>query len=228
MVTATWLGHAAWEFAGSKAVVIVDPFLDENPVAAKKASDVKRADVVLVSHDHFDHMGDAPAICKSTGATLVATYEVAAAAAEQHGIKTEGMNIGGSIEVAAGVRVHMTIAFHTSGRGHPTGWVIEMDGVRIYHTGDTCLFGDMRIIGEIFRPDLLCLPIGDRFTMGPPSAARAVELVGPRVAIPMHYNTWPPIAQDPEAWKKLVAARAPRTEVVILKPGGSYKVEANR
>lgn len=223
MVKATWLGHAAWEFAGGGRVVIVDPFLDQNPLAARKAKDIARADVVLVSHDHFDHMGDAPAICKRTGAPLVATYEVAAAAAAEHGITGEGMNIGGSIEVA-GVRVHMTIAFHTSGRGHATGWVIEVGGARIYHTGDTCLFGDMRLLGEIFRPDLMCLPIGDRFTMGPPSAARAVELVRPRVAIPMHYNTWPPIAQDPEAWKALVLARAPGTKVVVLAPGETFEV----
>ena len=224
MVKATWLGHAAWEFAGEKKVVIVDPFLDENPKASKRAADVKRADVVLTSHDHFDHFADAPAICKATGATLVATYEVASAAAEEHKIKVEGMNIGGSVDLG-GVVVHMTIAFHTSGRGHPTGWVIEMDGARIYHTGDTCLFGDMRLLGEIFRPDLMCVPIGDRFTMGPPSAARAVELVRPRVAIPMHYDTWPPIAQDPAKWRALVAERSRDTKVVILKPGETHEVQ---
>ncbi len=225
MIQCTWLGHAAWQLTGAESgkVAIVDPFLDQNPAAARKARDIARADVVLVSHDHFDHFGDAPAICKATGATLVATYEVATAAAEEHGIKAEGLNIGGTIEVA-GVKIHMTVAFHTSGRGHPTGWVIEMDGLRVYHTGDTCIFGDMRLIGELLRPDLMCVPIGDRFTMGPPSAARAVELVGPRVAIPMHYNTWPPIAQDPEKWKALVRERAPKTEVVVLKPGETYEL----
>jgi L-ascorbate metabolism protein UlaG (beta-lactamase superfamily) len=223
MLKATWLGHAAWQFEGAGKVVIVDPFLDENPVAAKKAKDITRADVVLVSHDHFDHFADAPAICKQTGATLVSTYEIATGAAEKHGIKAEGMNIGGTIEVD-GVRIHMTIAFHTSSRGHPTGWVIELAGATVYHTGDTCLFGDMRLIGEIFRPDLMCVPIGDRFTMGPPSAARAVELVAPRVAVPMHYDTWPPIAQDPVKWKALVAERARGTEVVVLKPGESHEV----
>jgi L-ascorbate metabolism protein UlaG (beta-lactamase superfamily) len=223
MIRCTWLGHAAWQFEGPRKVVIVDPFLDENPVAPRKAKDIARADIVLVSHDHFDHMGEAPAICKRTGARLVATYEVATGAAAEHGIEAEGMNVGGSIDLD-GVLVHMVLAFHTSGRGHPTGWVVEMDGHRIYHTGDTCLFGDMKLIGEIFRPDLMCCPIGDRFTMGPPSAARAVELVAPKVAIPMHYGTWPPIAQDPEKWKALVRERAPKTEVVVLAPGESYEL----
>ena len=220
MVEATWLGHAAWRFAGSRATVIVDPFLDENPAAPLKVKDIAACDVVLVSHDHFDHFGDAPALCRKTGATLVATYEVATAAAEEHGIQAEGMNIGGTIEVA-GVKVHMTVAFHTSGRGHPTGWVVEMDGVRIYHSGDTCLFGDMKLIGDFFRPDLACLPIGDRFTMGPPSAAKAVELIRPRAVVPMHYDTWPPIRQDPRKWKEMVGGAA---EVVILRPGESTTV----
>jgi L-ascorbate metabolism protein UlaG (beta-lactamase superfamily) len=221
MVEATWLGHAAWRFAGKTATVVVDPFLEENPAAPLKVKDIPRCDVVLVSHDHFDHYADAPALCKKTGATLVATYEIATSAAEEHKIKTDGMNIGGTIE-HAGVRINMTIAFHTSGKGHPTGWVIEMDGVKIYHTGDTCLFGDMKLIGEIFKPDLMCLPIGDRYTMGPPSAARAVDLVRPRVAIPMHYNTWPPIAQDAEAWKRTADRFA---EIVVLKPGETYAVK---
>ena len=220
MVEATWLGHAAWRFTGKTATVVVDPYLEENPAAPLKVKDLKKVDVVLVSHDHFDHFGDAPALCKKTGATLVATYEVATGAAEEHKIKAEGMNLGGTIEVA-GVKVHMTIAFHTSAKGHANGWVIEMDGVRIYHSGDTCLFGDMKLIGEIFKPDLACLPIGDRFTMGPPSAARAVDLIRPRTVIPMHYDTWPVIAQDPEKWKAMVGSAA---EVVVLKPGESYEV----
>lgn len=222
---ATWLGHAAWRFSGRAATVIVDPFLEENPAAPLKLKDIPRADVVLVSHDHYDHFGDAPALCKKTGATLVATYEVAAWAAEKHGIKTEGMNIGGTIEVA-GVKVHMTVAFHTSARGHPTGWVVEMDGVKVYHTGDTCLFGDMKLIGDFFRPDLACVPIGDRFTMGPASAAKAVELIRPRVVVPMHYNTWPAIAQDAKAWAETVRAGGSGAEVVVLKPGESYRVNA--
>lgn len=220
MVEATWLGHAAWRFTGRAATVIVDPFLEENPAAPLKVKDIARADVVLVSHDHFDHFADAPAVCKKTGATLVATYEIATSAAQEHGIKAEGMNLGGTIEVA-GVKVHMTLAFHTSGKGHAVGWVIELDGVRIYHTGDTCLFGDMKLIGEIFKPDLCCLPIGDRYTMGPPSAALAVQMIRPRTAIPMHYNTWPPIQQDPEKWKALVGSAA---DVVILKPGETFVV----
>ncbi|MFC1705584.1 metal-dependent hydrolase [Planctomycetota bacterium] len=223
MVKLTWLGHAAWEITGSKTV-LVDPFLNDNPAAPKKAADITEADVVAVTHDHFDHMADAPDILKRTGATLVATYEVATYLSEKHGIKAEGGNIGGSITVD-GVTCHMVQAWHTAGRGAPTGFVIEMDGRKIYHMADTGLFGDLALLGEIFQPDVLLVPIGDRFTMGPPSAARAVGMVKPKVAIPMHYNTWPPIEQDPNVWKELAAKEAPETEIVILGPGESYELK---
>jgi len=217
---ATWLGHAAWELDGSRRIYI-DPFLDENPKASKKAKDVTKADVVVVSHDHFDHVADAVPICKRTGATLVATYDLAVSLAEKHGIKAEGMNIGGTMTVE-GVEVSLVLAFHTAEKGHPTGTVIRLDGKTIYHAGDTCLFGDMKIIGEFFAPiDLALIPIGDRFTMGPPSAAKAVEWLRPRRVVPMHYDTWPPIAQDPRSFKELVGDRS---EVVILEPGQSIEV----
>jgi len=221
MATAAWLGHSAWLVEGKSAIVLIDPFLDENPMAPCKARDIARADIVLVSHDHFDHLGDAPAISKRTGAMLVGTFELATAVASEHGIKSEGMNIGGSLTIG-GVTVHMTPAFHTSGRGQAAGWVVEIDGVRIYHSGDTSLFSDMKLIGDMFRPDLACLPIGDRFTMGPAAAARAVDLIRPRIVAPMHYNTWPPIAQDPEKFRALVGSAA---EVAILKPGEKLEVK---
>ncbi|GIW72728.1 MAG: metal-dependent hydrolase [Planctomycetota bacterium] len=222
MVKATWLGHASWLLEGSRTV-LCDPFLDDNPAAPRKAADIEHCDVVTLSHDHFDHAADAGSILQRTGATLVATYELANAFAESHNARTEGINIGGSVSVQ-GVTCHMVPAFHTADKGAPTGFVIELDGVRIYHTGDTCLFGDMALIGELLAPDLMLCPIGDRFTMGPRSAARAVALVKPRVVIPMHYNTWPPIAQDPQEFARLVAEQAPGVEVAILQPGQSYEI----
>jgi L-ascorbate metabolism protein UlaG (beta-lactamase superfamily) len=183
MVKATWLGHACWLLEGS-ATVLIDPFLDDNPAAPRKAADIERADVVVITHDHFDHIADAGSILQRTGGTAVSTYEVANALADAHNVNVEGMNIGGSVTVGP-VTCHMTQAFHTADQGAATGFVIEMDGVRVYHTGDTCVFGDMALIGELLKPDLLLCPIGDRFTMGPRSAARAVKLVNPRVAIPM-------------------------------------------
>jgi L-ascorbate metabolism protein UlaG (beta-lactamase superfamily) len=225
MVEATWLGHSCWRFVGraSGRTVVVDPFLDENPKAPFRAKDLARADVVCVTHDHFDHVADAAAICKRTGAVLVATYEVATGLEKEHGIEAEAMNHGGWISTR-GVGIHMTVAFHTSGRGAPSGFVIELDGARIYHSGDTALFSDMRLIGELLGPlDLACLPIGDRFTMGPRMAAKAVELLRPKKVAPMHFGTWPPIEQDPAAWRERVGGAA---EVVITRPGEPFEVGA--
>lgn len=212
----TWLGHSAIKIQGSKTVYI-DPFLSGNPAASTTPEKIEEADVVVVTHYHSDHLGDAFAICKKTGATLVAIHEIAVEA-EAEGIKTEGMNIGGTVE-AKGVKVHMVQALHSAEKGDPAGVVIEMDGKKIYHAGDTGLTYDMKLIGEFFKPDLSFLPIGDRYTMGVPSAAKAVEFIQCKKVIPIHYNTFPIVSADPEEFKKRVAGFA---EVIILKPGESY------
>lgn len=224
MVKITWLGHATFLLAGTQTV-LCDPFLNDNPAAPYKAEAIEAVDVVTISHDHFDHIADAGTILKRTGATAISTFEVANALAADFDAKAEGGNIGGSISVGS-VTAHMVQAFHTSDRGAPTGFVIELDGQRIYHTGDTCVFGDMALIADMLKPNVMLCPIGDRFTMGPESAARAVGLVKPQIAIPMHYNTWPPIEQDPAHFANLVAKSAPETLVVVLKPGDSYDVGA--
>ena len=211
-----FMGHAAVKLEGSK-VVYIDPFLRGNPKAAETPDKVERCDVIVVTHDHSDHLGDAFEIARKTGAVIVSQYEIAARAQEE-GLKAEPMNIGGPVEVA-GVRVWLTDARHTSGVGAPTGAVVEMDRKRVYHAGDTGLFGDMKLIGEFFKPDVALLPIGGRFTMDPEQAAKAVELLGVKVVIPIHYNTWPLIEADPEEFKRLVGDRA---RVVILQPGEAY------
>lgn len=215
----TWLGHAAVMIKGSKTVYI-DPFLTGNPAAAASPEDIAEADAVIVTHDHGDHLGDAFAICKKTGATLFSIHEIAAAA-EAEGITAEGMNIGGSV-TSAGLTVHMVQALHSAERGDPTGVVVELDGRRLYHAGDTGLTYDMRLIGEFFQPDLSFLPIGDRYTMGPPSAAKAVEFTQTPRVIPIHYGTFPIVSGDPEEFKRLVGDRA---EVIILKPGETYSLD---
>lgn len=221
MVQVTWYGHSTFKIEGSKTV-FVDPFFDDNPASPVKVADIEKADVIYVTHDHFDHIVDAAPLAKKTGATLVATYEIATSLAEEHGIKTEPANLGGSIHVD-GVICHLVPAWHTTGLGGtPSGVVIEIDGKKIYHMGDTCLFGDMGLIGALFRPDLLLIPIGDRFTMGPRSASKAVGMVQPRFAIPMHYNTWPPIEQDPRRFAGLVQDECPTSKVAILDPGETF------
>ncbi len=209
----TFLGHAAIRIRGS-LTIFVDPVLTGNPAASMPADRITAADIIGVTHDHDDHLGDAFDIASRTGATIVSVHEVAVAA-QGRGLSAIGMNIGGTIEVK-GTRVHMVQALHSAGRGCPAGLIFDIDGKRIYHAGDTGLMTDMKIIGEFFQPDLAFLPIGDCFTMGPVSAARAVEYVRAKKIVPVHYGTFPAIATDPNEFKRLVGNKA---EVLILKPG---------
>jgi len=201
---------------GSKTVFI-DPFLTGNPKASINADEITKADVVVVTHYHSDHMGDSFSICKSTGATLIGIHEIAVEA-EAEGIATEGMNIGGTVETN-GVKVHMVQAWHSAEKGDPAGVVVELDGKTLYHAGDTGLTYDMKLIGEFFSPDLSFLPIGDRYTMGVPSATKAVEFIQTKRVIPIHYGTFPIVEADPEEFKNRVGDMA---EVIILKPGDTY------
>ena len=212
----TWLGHSGIKLQGSK-IVYIDPFLTGNPAASTTPEEITEADVVVVTHYHGDHLGDSFTICKKTGAILFGIHEIAVEA-EAEGLTAEGMNIGGTVE-AKGVKVHMVQALHSAEKGDPAGVVIEMDGQTIYHAGDTGLTYDMKLIGEFFKPDLSFIPIGDRYTMGVPSAARAVEFIQTKRVIPVHYNTFPIVSADPEEFKRLVADKA---EVIILNPGDSY------
>lgn len=212
----TWLGHSGVKIEGSKTVII-DPFLTGNPAASTSADSITEADAVVITHDHGDHMGDAFAIAKRTGAVVFGVHEIAVMA-EAEGIPAEGMNIGGSVE-RNGVMVHMVQALHSCDKGDPTGVVIELDGKNIYHAGDTGLTYDMKLIGEFFHPDLSFIPIGDRYTMGPKSAAKAVEFTQTKKVIPIHFGTFPLVEVDPEVFKQNVGDLA---EVIILKPGESF------
>lgn len=214
-----YLGHSAVEIQGSKTIYI-DPFLSGNPVAAVKPEAIRSADLVLVTHDHEDHLGDAAPIAKQTGATLVATHEIAVRLEQEAGIKAEGMNMGGTLSFGK-AKVHMVHALHTAYATHPVGFVLELDGKTIYHLGDTALFGDMRLYAEFWRFDLAFVPIGDRYTMGPVSAAKAVEFLRPKKVVPIHYNTFPLIEQDPKRFADLVGRTA---ETVILAPGESLEL----
>lgn len=212
----TWFGHSAVRIKGSKTVII-DPFMTGNPVCTFSPEEITEVDIMIVTHDHGDHLGDAFSICKNTGATLFSIHEIAVAA-EAEGITAEGMNIGGTVK-SGDVKVHMVQAVHSSEKGDPTGVVLEMDGKTIYHAGDTGLTYDLKLIGDFFQPDLSFIPIGDRYTMGIPSAAKAVEFVKTKKVIPVHYNTFPLVEADPEEFKRSVGKMA---EVIILNPGESY------
>jgi len=226
MARLIWHGHATFTLETDTGKrVMFDPFLDENPVSDIKAAGVGHLDYILCSHGHYDHFADAIALAKRTGATLVGTFELVAFA-QSRGVKQgHGMNVGGGHRFDFGY-VKLTPALHTGtiagddeGRytSTPNGFWLDLGGKRLYHSGDSALIMDMQLLRG--RVDIALLPIGDNFTMGPEDAARAVEFIEPRVVIPMHYNTWDLIAQDPRDFQARVGSRA---EVVILEPGGRY------
>jgi L-ascorbate metabolism protein UlaG (beta-lactamase superfamily) len=203
--------------------LLIDPFLSGNPAAAATANEVS-ADFILITHGHADHVGDAIALAERTGATTIANYEISQWLGK-HGVKkVHGQQHGGGHGFAFG-RLKLTLAFHGSqlpdgsDGGNPCGLLFYLkDGTKIYDAGDTGLFGDMRLIGEE-RLDLAILPIGDNFTMGPDDALRAVKFLQPRKVLPIHYNTWPLIAQDARAWARRVEQEA-GVQAIVLEPGG--------
>lgn len=197
-ITLTFLGHAGFLLDDGKHKVAVDPFLTGNPVAILKPKEVRCQSIVL-THGHGDHVGDTVSIAKANDATVYAANEIAEYLSEQ-GCKAEPGNPGGKIAADFGW-VAFTQAFHSSsyeGRymGMPCGVIVRLGGQTVYHCGDTGLFSDMKLIGELYRPDIALIPIGDRFTMGPELATKAAEWIMPKVAVPMHYGTWPLLVPD--------------------------------
>ena len=218
----TFHGQSAFTIENGTYALLIDPFFTDNPVATLAATDVKCTHIAI-SHGHFDHFADCEGIAKANDATVFGAYEICEYLGEQGHEKCEPGNPGGRIEAPFGA-VSFTRAFHSSsykGRymGMPCGLVIEFDGAVFYHAGDTSLFSDMELIGEIFKPDITMLPIGDRFTMGPEMAAAAAEMIGAPTAIPMHYNTWPQIEVDV---KRFVPQGI---EVLVMQPGEFFELE---
>lgn len=224
--TVKWLGHAACQITtGTGKVVLIDPWISGNPACPVNKEDIKRADIILITHDHFDHVGsDIPDLIRSTGATLVAQPELAGALKES-GVDPEkivngmGMNIGGQVEVA-GVRITMTHAVHSSTAGDPVGYLLFLeDGKTIYHAGDTGIFAGMGILGSLYNIDLALLPIGSVFVMDPLQAAHSLTLLKPGAAVPIHYGTFPILVQDAGEFVKLAAEKAPEVKIQVIKPG---------
>ncbi|HEX7003072.1 MAG TPA: metal-dependent hydrolase [Trueperaceae bacterium] len=221
----TYLGHSAVHVETGDYSLLIDPFISGNPLASVDVDELT-PDYILITHAHGDHVGDAVRIAKRSGATVVGMVEICRALKPQ-GVGTHGMNIGGFFGFPFG-RVKLTPAWHSSsfddGRygGMPTGIVLEAEGKRVYHAGDTGLFGDMQLIGSLGL-DLAFLPIGGNYTMGPEEALEAAKLLRAERVVPIHYDTFDLICQDPQAFARSVTA-AGAGECLPLQPGGTVEL----
>ncbi|MFZ5649846.1 MAG: metal-dependent hydrolase [Bacillota bacterium] len=221
-----WLGHATCQITtGTGKVILIDPWITGNPACPVRREDIGKADIILVTHDHFDHMGsDIPELVRSTGATVIAQPELVGVLREAgvdpgNIINGMGMNIGGQVEVA-GVGITMTHAVHSSTAGDPVGYVIFLeDGKTIYHAGDTGIFAGMGILGSLYNIDLALIPIGSVFVMDPLQAAHSLTLLKPRAAVPIHYGTFPILVQDAGEFARLAGEKAPEVKIEVIKPG---------
>lgn len=226
----TWLGHATFLVTSPRGKhIVMDPWLTQNPRCPEAYRKLDTADIITISHGHFDHMGDAVELARRTGGTVISNFEIGSwleAQGVEHAI---GMNKSGTVEID-GIRFTMVHAVHSSGistdtgvvyGGEAAGFVVTLEnGLTLYHAGDTAVFGDMALIHDLYQPDIALLPIGGHFTMAPKEAAYAVGLLKPKHVIPMHYGTFDALAGTPEALRTLVGGE---TEVVTLTPGETVR-----
>ncbi|AEA33995.1 metal-dependent hydrolase [Hippea maritima] len=233
MPKVTWIGQSAVLIEGKNTKLVIDPFITGNPDVKEgtfKSEDIN-VNYVLVTHGHWDHLGDAIDIAKRTKATLVAPFELVNYCMGKGVENAHPMHIGGSHRFSDDLWIKLTIAHHGSAvindeegivyTGNPCGFLVELDGKVIYHAGDTGLFLDMQLIGQMKDIDLAILPIGDNFTMGPEDAAKAVEFLKPKMVMPIHYLAWDLIKQNPDEFAKLVGDKA---TVKAIKPGESLEL----
>lgn len=220
-------GHSIVKVTTNGYTILIDPFITGNSLTDLKVAEQK-PDAILLTHGHSDHVGDAVQIAKQSGALVIAPNELAVYLSWQ-GIRTHPMHIGGSYQFDFG-KVKLTQAFHGSAyitdnqqiiyTGMPSGILLFAEGKTIYHAGDTALFSDMKLIGEMYPIDVAFLPIGDNFTMGPEDAAKAVQFIKPKEVVPIHYNTFPLIKQNPEEFAKKVTGASVR----VMKPGDKFDI----
>jgi L-ascorbate metabolism protein UlaG (beta-lactamase superfamily) len=223
----TWYGHATFLLEG-RIRTIIDPFFRESPVTPITFEEII-CDLILVTHGHRDHLGDAIPFSKRLNIPIVSNHEISSYAKTKNAVAI-GINYGGDVKVK-GVKINMVQAVHSSGidfsklnfsGGNPAGFIIEEEKI-VYHTGDTSLFSDMKLIGELYKPEILILPIGGKFTMNPEHAAKAAKMIGSPIVVPMHYNTFPSIKQNPMEFKTMVESKT-SAEVKICEIGVPFEV----
>lgn len=226
-VIVKWLGHSGFQLTTPKGkVIFIDPWFEGNPQAGAEKSDLGRADYLLITHDHFDHAGDALSIARETGALVIGIFEIAVDL-KQKGLPESqilhggnGMNIGGTVTFD-GISFTMVQAFHSSSLGTAVGYIIKLEnGFTVYHAGDTGIFSAMELFGELYGVDLAIVPIGSVFTMDALQAAKALSLIKPKYAIPMHFGTFPILDQTAETFVKMAGEHSPDVRVEVLAPGG--------
>ncbi len=227
----TWYGHANFHLVTEHAKIIIDPFFEGNPSAPVAWDGIGALDLVLVTHDHGDHVGQAVELCCQTGAMLgaiVGTAEklVAAGVPQEQVINGVGFNIGGTV-THKGIRVTMTQAYHSSESGASVGYIITLpDGYTIYHAGDTCVFSDMQIWGQLHAIDVALLPIGGVFTMDPEQAALACQLLQARAVVPMHWGTFPVLEANTARFKGYLTSVAPKCRLLDMELGTPLTLSA--
>lgn len=227
MVKLTFYGHSCWLVESKQAKLLFDPYLSENPLTSISPDEIQ-ADYILISHGHGDHVGDAVDIAKRTKAKIISNFEIVNWFNTKHGIDGHPLNIGGGFNFDFG-RVQLTIAHHGSTMpdgspgGNPVGFLLTIDGKKIYNAADTALTLDMKLLGDRHKLDVAMLPIGDNFTMGPEDALYAVSLLNPTHVLPMHYDTFPYIQQDVKAWAKDVESDTD-AKCIILNPGEMFEL----
>ena len=227
MLKLTYHGHACWEMTAGAHRILIDPFLTGNPKATVGPDHFEKLDAILISHGHGDHVGDAVEIAQRTKAMVIANFEIVSWFGKK-GCQGHPLHLGGGHAFPWG-HVKLTVAHHGStgpdgeARGNPAGFVVTMDGKKVYHAGDTALFSDMRLIGEMWGPlDVALLPIGDNFTMGIDDAVKATEFLQAKVAVPMHYDTFDIIKADAGAFVRKVEAAGRKARQVA--PGASMEI----
>lgn len=225
----TFYGHACFGLEDDRNGILIDPWFTGNPMAGSIPEGL-RPSLVLATHAHHDHLGDAIEIAKASGAVFTSTPEVCHFCAKQ-GVNVAPAHYGGTADYGF-ASVTVTPAWHSSSitigedriyAGNPCGFVVRFGGLTVYHAGDTCLFGDMGLIADRFELDYALLPIGDKFTMGPEDAVRAVKLLRPRVIVPMHYDTWDPIKQNTDAFRQAVESQS-SSKCQVMAPGETVEI----